>query len=63
MANQFGASATSTRIDVFSVLGRLVVRAPWLMVAAWVVVVGVLGVAVRPLTKVVTTPGADVCRR
>jgi RND superfamily putative drug exporter len=44
---------TSTRIDAFSVLGRLVVRAPWLMIAAWIAVVGVLTVAFPPLTKVV----------
>ena len=44
---------TSTRIDAFSVLGRFVVRAPWLMIAAWIAVVGVLTVAFPPLTKVV----------
>jgi putative drug exporter of the RND superfamily len=53
VANQSGASGTSTRIDAVSVLGRFVVRAPWLMVAAWIVVVGVLAVAFPPLTKVV----------
>ena len=53
MANQSGASGTSTRIDAFSVLGRFVVRAPWLMIAAWIVVVAVLAVAFPPLTKVV----------
>src|SRR6516162_8159524 len=44
---------TSTRFDAFSVLGRFVVRAPWLMIAAWIAVVGVLTVAFPPLTKVV----------
>ena len=34
-------------------LGRFVVRAPWLVIAAWIVVVGVLAVAFPPLTKVV----------
>jgi putative drug exporter of the RND superfamily len=53
VANQSGASGTSTSIDAFSVLGRFVVRAPWLMIAAWIVVVGVLAVAFPPLTKVV----------
>ena len=53
MANQSGAAGTPTRTDAFSVLGRFVVRAPWLMIAAWVVVVGVLAVAFPPLTKVV----------
>jgi RND superfamily putative drug exporter len=45
--------APKTRIDTFSVLGRFVVRAPWLMIAAWVAVVGVLTLAFPPLTKVV----------
>jgi len=53
VANLSGASGTSTRLDAFSVLGRFVVRAPWLMIAAWIVVVGVLAVAFPPLTKVV----------
>jgi putative drug exporter of the RND superfamily len=44
---------TWARIDVFSVLGRFVVRAPWLMIAAWVAAVAVLAVAFPPLTKVV----------
>ena len=44
---------TSTRFDALSVLGRFVVRAPWLMIAAWIAVVGVLTVAFPPLTKVV----------
>ena len=34
-------------------LGRLVVRAPWLIIAAWIAVVAVLAVAFPPLTKVV----------
>jgi RND superfamily putative drug exporter len=41
------------RVDVFAVLGRFVVRAPWLMIAAWVAAVAVLAVAFPPLTKVV----------
>ena len=41
------------RIDAFSVLGRFVVRAPWLIIAAWIAVVAVLTVAFPPLTKVV----------
>ena len=60
MANQSGASGTSTRIDAFSVLGRFVVRAPWLMIAAWIVVVGVLAVAFPPLTKVVESQKAQL---
>jgi hypothetical protein len=53
LANHSGASETSTRIDAFSVLGRFVVRAPWPIIAAWTVVVGVLAVAFPPLMKVV----------
>src|SRR5262249_24590097 len=50
---EFTALKSLPRIDAFAMLGRFVVRAPWLMVAAWVAVVGVLTVAVPPLTKVV----------
>ena len=53
MSTESAAPNTSTRIDAFSVLGRFVVRAPWLMIAAWIGVVGVLTVAFPPLTKVV----------
>ena len=38
---------------VFGMLGRVVVRAPWLVIAAWAALVAVLAVAVPPLTKVV----------
>lgn len=38
---------------VFSVLGRVATRAPWLIIAAWVAAVAVLAVAFPPLTKVV----------
>jgi len=47
------STAPKTRINAFSVLGRFLVRAPWLMIAAWIVVVGVLTLAFPPLTKVV----------
>jgi len=53
MSRQSAAPKTSSRIDAFSALGRFVVRAPWLMIAAWIAVVGVLIVAFPPLTKVV----------
>lgn len=43
----------STPRGVFSVLGRFVTRAPWLIIAAWVATVAVLTVAFPPLTKVV----------
>lgn len=43
----------STPRDVFSILGRLATRVPWLIVAAWVAAVAVLTVTFPPLTKVV----------
>ncbi|WP_083679176.1 RND family transporter [Mycobacterium sp. IS-1264] len=49
--NAAGASAPAT--GVFGGLGLLVVRAPWLIIAAWAAVVAVLAVAFPPLTKVV----------
>ena len=39
--------------DAFSLLGRVVVRVPWLVIAAWIVLVVVLTMAFPPLTKVV----------
>ena len=49
--------ATTTRtakgFDGFSLLGRVVVRAPWLVIAAWIALVVVLSVAFPALTKVV----------
>jgi RND superfamily putative drug exporter len=53
MSNESADAKTSMSIDALSVLGRIVVRAPWLMIAAWIVAVGVLSVAFPPLTKVV----------
>jgi putative drug exporter of the RND superfamily len=47
------SNASKARIDAFSLLGRFVVRAPWLIIAAWFALVGVLIVAFPPLTKVV----------
>ncbi len=47
------ALKTPARIGAFSVLGRVVVRAPWLIIAAWAAVVAVLAVSFPPLTKVV----------
>lgn len=40
-------------VDVFSVLGRVVVRAPWLVIAAWVILVATLSLVFTPLTKIV----------
>jgi RND superfamily putative drug exporter len=53
MATQSSTSRITARIDAFSVLGRLVARAPWLVIATWLAAVGVLAVAFPPLTKVV----------
>ena len=53
MSKNSAAPKTSVRIGAFTVLGRLVVRAPWLIIAAWIAVVAVLAVAFPPLTKVV----------
>lgn len=47
-------SATSKAgAGAFWALGRVAVRAPWLVIAAWAAVVAVLAVAFPPLTKVV----------
>jgi RND superfamily putative drug exporter len=53
MATESITSKIPARIDAFSVLGRLIARAPWLVIAAWLAAVGVLAVAFPPLTKVV----------
>jgi putative drug exporter of the RND superfamily len=49
--------ATTTRtakcFDGFSMLGRVVVRAPWLVITAWIALVVVLSAAFPALTKVV----------
>ena len=39
--------------DGFSLLGRVVVRAPWLVISAWIALVVVLSMAFPALTKVV----------
>ncbi|OBI42192.1 RND family transporter [Mycobacterium colombiense] len=53
MTTKPDAPGTSTPRGVFAVLGRFAVRAPWLIIAAWVAAVAVLTVAFPPLTKVV----------
>src|SRR4029079_12122135 len=49
--------ATTTRttkcFDGFSLLGRVVVRAPWLVITAWIALLLVLSIAFPALTKVV----------
>lgn len=47
------AAHSSMPTGMFSVLGRVAVRAPWLVIAGWVVVVAALATAVTPLTTVV----------
>ena len=44
---------TSKSFDVFSPLGRAAVRAPWLVISAWIALVVVLFMAFPALTKVV----------
>jgi putative drug exporter of the RND superfamily len=44
---------TNKNFDVFSLLGRAVVRAPWLVISAWIALVVVLFMAFPALTKVV----------
>ena len=47
------ARQSSRHFDGFSLLGRAIVRAPWLVVAAWIGVLLVLSMAFPALTKVV----------
>jgi putative drug exporter of the RND superfamily len=47
------ATRTSKGFDGFSLLGRVVVRAPWLVITAWIALIVVLSVAFPALTKVV----------
>ncbi|OBF29957.1 hypothetical protein A5724_02340 [Mycobacterium sp. ACS1612] len=44
---------TAKNFDVFSLLGRTVVRLPWLVISAWIALVVVLFVTFPALTKVV----------
>jgi putative drug exporter of the RND superfamily len=60
MSKKSAAPDISRRIDAFSVLGRFVVRAPWLIIAAWIAVVAVLTLAFPPLTKVVESQKAQL---
>ncbi|OBK97397.1 hypothetical protein A5646_24675 [Mycobacterium sp. 1245499.0] len=53
MATQSITPKVSTGSDAFAVLGRLISRAPWLVIAVWLAAVGVLAVAFPSLTKVV----------
>ncbi|MBV8182777.1 MAG: RND family transporter [Mycobacterium sp.] len=60
MSGKSAGRETATRFDAFSVLGRFVVRAPWLVIAAWIAVVAVLALAFPPLTKVVESQKAQL---
>ena len=53
MLKKAPASRTLKGFDGFSLLGRVVVRAPWLVITAWIALVVVLSVAFPALTKVV----------
>lgn len=53
MSGPSAATGIPPRLDAFAVAGRLAVRAPWLVIAAWIAAVAVLAVAFAPLTKVV----------
>ncbi|WP_156688786.1 MMPL/RND family transporter [Mycobacterium sp. Marseille-P9652] len=46
-------SAVNTGAGAFWMLGRVVVRAPWLVIAAWAAVLAALALTFAPLTKVV----------
>jgi putative drug exporter of the RND superfamily len=52
-ASAAAPAAPKTGTGAFWLLGRVIVRAPWLVIAAWAAVVAVLAVAFPPLTKVV----------
>lgn len=53
MSERTNATVTSATRGAGSLLGRVVVRARWLLIAAWIVVTAVLSVAFPPLTQVV----------
>ena len=53
MLKKAPATRTSKGFDGFSLLGRVVVRAPWLVITAWIALIVVLSVAFPALTKVV----------
>jgi len=60
MSTKSAAPKISIRIDAFAVLGRFIVRAPWLVIAAWIVAVAALTVAFPPLTKAVESQKAQM---
>ena len=53
MFNKSGTSGTKTQGDAFSTLGRVVVRAPWVVIGGWLALVIVLSMVFTPLAKVV----------
>ncbi len=53
MFKKSGTSGTKAPVDAFTMLGRFVVRAPWVMISAWLALVIVLSVVCTPLAKVV----------
>jgi putative drug exporter of the RND superfamily len=50
---QATTTRTAKNFDGFSLLGRMAVRAPWLMIAAWIALVVVFSMVFTPLAKVV----------
>jgi RND superfamily putative drug exporter len=50
---QAGTTRIAKGFDGFTLLGRIVVRAPWLVIGAWVALIVVLSMAFTPLAKVV----------
>ena len=53
MSKQATTTRTTKGFDGFSLLGRVVVRAPCLVITAWIALVLVLSVAFPALTKIV----------
>lgn len=53
MLEQTNTTRTAKGFDGFTLLGRIVVRAPWLVIGAWIALIVVLSMTVTPLAKVV----------
>lgn len=53
MLEQTSTAKTTKGFDGFALLGRMVVRGPWLVIAGWIALIVVLSMAVAPLAKIV----------
>ena len=53
MLEKTSTARTLKGFDGFSLLGRIVVRGPWLVIGAWIALIVVLSMAFTPLAKVV----------